>query len=662
MPQNTPEKLNLIIESLEKNTLLIATDWIKESSVKSIFDNRKISRKKFRDGYCVPIIEYFIAVIRKEKEAGDCPIMSKFVHYMLAKQITPKEVFLICMGFRKSLISFLLKEEEVLKDPLTFMDEVALIFDANLSGVLEIFSNLYSETQKKIEIAKAQQTKLQQTTRIINSINTKIMILQGSKILLLNKPFLEMLGIEDLKDFYKKYDNGFEFFQSVNTHEKDFKQNTERWIEKICTEKIHFKTNIYHEQISQTLSYSGRITKLPSENENQYIIALSNITEHLKSEEMMEDYLSHDEITGFKNYSNFESHLKVKMEDKGENVRLFLSVLDLVNLREINSQKGRASGDSIISEIAEDLRFVENENTVFARLEGSRFGILLEYEKEQDAYDWCVELYKKVKERDAKINLSITEMDYSQSVNKLFIRSFNLIEEECKSKVINNDLENIIEYKELQNQEEFTLLLKETAQVDTSFFFKQMPVSSKSQVLSTTTHNAQLLLSAKQMAVVEVDSFIYFKLAEFGNVVANISAINERKKSITINEFRKDTHSPLNRKALRIEAGENIKAYINFQGYDYNVKVFDMNQQCVAVEIDRMRNIDLESLVHLNLLLPVADTQKSCKADASVTRINKTPAGYKLVLLCHLDDKNLHNLSEYISDQQMKNIKIMNDY
>ena len=97
-----------ISDLLEINKTNIANEWIKSYTVKAVFNSRKISLEKFRDGYGIPIIDYFISVAKDEKELGDCPIMSKLVHYLVSKDITPREVFDICMGFRRTLIVFLI--------------------------------------------------------------------------------------------------------------------------------------------------------------------------------------------------------------------------------------------------------------------------------------------------------------------------------------------------------------------------------------------------------------------------------------------------------------------------------------------------------------------------------------------------------------------------
>ena len=646
-----------LADILEDNIILISTNWVKAPTVKAVFDARKISIKKFRDGYGIPIIEYFLSVVREEKSAGDCPIMSKLVNYLISKDITPREVFDICIGFRGSLTVFLLKQDLVLKTPVAFIEEVATIFDANLSGVLTIFTNLYADAQKKIENAKAQKTKLQQTLKIINFINTKIIITQNGRIILANRPFLEMLGVDDLKSLYTKYEKGFEYLSEVDTYENEFKVNTPEWIRKICKKDKSFQCEIYHEKIKKNFRYSGRITDMPNEDVNQYIITFSNISDHIRDEKTLQDSIKHDELTGFRNYPVFEK-LIIKMikESKSNNSRLFFAVADIPELRDINANKGRDRGDMVISEVAEYLRLFVNEDIYYARLEGGRFGILMQYPTEQASYDWCVELFKKMNEREYKKTLAITEVDLSESVNKLFLRAYDLIEvlNNREDILVGSDFENVIEYKELPEQQEFTQRIAKLKSQEMMLFYLELPIASKVEILSTDSESVKISVSSKQLKVAELDMPIYFKLENIGNIKACIRNINEDKKVLTIDRFRLDKHSPLSRSIYRVKAEEDIKAYIENNDREYSIKVLDMNSESIAVEIDRKRNFDINSFIFLDMLLPLSDMTTSCSTNATVTRISKVANGYVMVLLCHFDDKNKEIITDYISKQQME--------
>ena len=648
------------VDVLEDKRTLIAGNWVKNKVVKSVFSKRKISSKKFALSYGVPIIEYFISVVKGAQVAGDCPIMSKFVKFMISKDITPKEVFDICIGFRRSLITFMLSKQTVSQNPDVYMDEISEIFDANLSGVLDIFTNLYAESQKKIEIAKSQKDKLQQTLKIINSIKTKIIIVQDGRIILANKPFLEMTGVRDLKCLYLKYTSGFEYLSDVSLYEDEYKEDISKWIKKVCEENKSFQCAIYNEKAKKIYSYSGRITVMPVENVNQYIIALSNISEHIKDEKAIVDMLNHDELTGFRNYPTFEN-LTSKMIDKAKEnkLRLFLAIVDIANLRYINDVKGASAGDMAISEVAEDLRFMVNKNIYLSRLNGSRFGVLLQYETEQAGYDWCIELYKKMKEHESKKIVAITEIDLNENINKSFLRSYDLIDQASVSgeEKIAHDFDDIIEYIELPDQKEFTDRLGKLKTLEMTLYFMELPIAADSKILSSTTDNAKISLSAKQIKIAKVGMKVYFKLERIGNIKASIKDIDEDNRRVTIDSFVIDKHTPLNRIAYRIQAGDDIKAYISENGRDYKVKVLDMNKEYIAVSIDRKRNFDINSLVYIDMLLPITDVSESCVTNATVTRIDNVPGGYKMVLLCHFDDSTQELLSRYIAKHQMDIIK-----
>ena len=649
-----------VIDKLEINRKKIASFWIEITTVKSVFKARKISAIKFRDGYGIPIIEYFIAVVRGEKEVGNCPIMSKLVNYLLAKEITPREVFDICMGLRRGLILFLFKQEKVLNTPYAFMNEIAIIFDANLSGVLEIFTNHYADSQKKLQSVKIQKEKLQQTSKVINSIKTKIIIVQNNRIILANKPFLEMLDINNLKDLYLKYQNGFDFLNDIDLFENDFRVNLPRWIRKVCKNNKPFTCKIYNEKLKKIFDYGGTITNMPEEKSEQYIITLNNISDHIKSEEIIKDNLTHDELTGFRNYPTFEKLISRKVEEvKQNNTRMFLAIADIPNLREVNEKQGRSHGDMLIAEVAEDIRFLVDKDINIARLDGSRFGILIHYPTEQAAYDWCIALFKKMNERSQRKTLAITEVDLSESINKLFLRAYDLIELSNSSEddSVISDFKNIMEYKELPEQKGFTNRLSKIKSLEMSIFYFELAITSKVEILSTNADSIKVLLSSKQIKVVDIDMPIYFKLDHIGNIKAYIKDIDKDKQTATIDRFRFDKHSPLNRKIYRIEVQEDIKAYIADGDREYSVKILDMNNECISIKIDRKRNFDINSLVYLDMLLPISDIVQSCAINAVIIRIDKVVGGYKMILLCTSEDENRNLLNKYITKNQINIIQ-----
>jgi diguanylate cyclase (GGDEF)-like protein len=656
MKNQIPDLLS-ISEIIEYNCVNIVTHWTQVQTVKTVFEAKKISAKKFIDNYGIAILEYFIAVIRKEKELGNCPVMSKLINYMLSKGITPREVFDICMGLRKTLINFILKQDIVLKNPSPFLQELSNMFDANLSGVLDVFTVRYELNQKKLETIKMQKKNLQKILKIINFINTKILIVQNGRIILANKPFLDMLGVKNLKELYLKYEDVFEFLSEVDLYTNEYNNSVSKWIEMVCEEGKSFKCEIYNVEKKTKFIYSGRITIMPDQKPYQYIIALNNISEHIRDEKFLHDRLTHDELTGFRNYPTFE-HLVVKLieEAKKENSRLFLAIVDIPDLREINHHQGMECGDMVISEVAEDLRFLVNNKIYLSRLEGSRFGVLMRYPSEQESYNWCVELLKKMKQRQEKKTIAITEVDLSESVNKLFLRVYDLIEKanSTEDSFVATDFKNIIEYKELPEQQRFIDRLSKINFLKMAIFHMELPITHEVKIISTDAYSIKVILSSRQIKIAKVGMPIYFNLEYIGNIKAKIKDIDVDARSAIIDSFRFDKHSPLNRKKYRIKADDGIKAYITDNDRDYDVKVLDMNSDYVAIEIDRKRNLDINSFIYLDMMLSISGTLKQCNTNATITRIEKTYNGYKMVLLCHLDSDNKNILETYISKQQIE--------
>jgi hypothetical protein len=155
--------------------------------------------------------------------------MSKLVNFLLEKNITPKDVFDICMGLRRTMVSFLFREKLIEVYASEVITELAILFDANLSGVLSIFTTYYEKKQQAEQRSKIQQKKFSQILKIINFINTKIIIVQNGHIILANQPFLEAID---------------EWLDSINKSDKPF------------------TANIFNNKMADIFTCSGQITTL----------------------------------------------------------------------------------------------------------------------------------------------------------------------------------------------------------------------------------------------------------------------------------------------------------------------------------------------------------------------------------------------------------------
>lgn len=664
-PEPFTPNLLLIINKIEDDRKNIASDWLKISTVKDVFKAYHISPKKFRDGYGIPIIEYFISVVRAEKKLGNCPIMSKLVNFLLEKNITPKDVFDICMGLRRALTLHMFQAKLLENNPEVVLDEVAKIFDANLSGVLAIFTDFYSKKEQEIQKSMVRQKKFNQLFKIINFINTKIIIVQSSTIVMGNQSFFEMLDVKNLNELYIKHEAGFSFMNDIECDKDNYDVNdVDKWLEEIDAKSKPFKTNIFHHRYNKTIPYSGRVTTLPDSNPKKYIISLHSIASYMEDAAQMKERLEHDRLTGLYNYIRFE-HLSGEAHRKSieDHTRLALVVVDIPNLKEINREKGISVGDETILNVANDLRTFISEDMILARLEGSRFAIAMLLQSEQESYNWCNALHLELSKSPERKTLSLTEFYLSESVNSTLMRGYSLID------VLNHSddgtLSTDFEYVELQmvlpDQEKYTEKLKRMSKINSTLYYKGLAIAAENELIYTTKNSAVIQLSNKAFSVISVDEAIYLDFPLFGTVTASIHSIDEKKKTATINNFRLNKNTPLQRKRLRVSVQENMNARLLCNEKIYKGLIVDMNEQYIALDIKSKKNLDEGSAVSLEIMLSIDNIIELFNTEATIYKVQKIKDAHRLVLLCHLDAAEKNLLQKYIANRQMEVIYEIKD-
>ncbi len=137
------------ISPFEENKDLILSQWISYDEPKSILHFHQIDRVLFKEHYASGVFDYFISVIKGDKELGDCPVMRELLAYLKDRDISANELFTICSHLRKSMVDF---SYDAKINSKALFDEISYVFDENFSGVLK----LYTDTiyQKEQEIAK----------------------------------------------------------------------------------------------------------------------------------------------------------------------------------------------------------------------------------------------------------------------------------------------------------------------------------------------------------------------------------------------------------------------------------------------------------------------------------------------------------------------------
>lgn len=661
--KNLAPNLLKITDYIESDRSLIASQWMEIKVVISVLRSHQISTRKFKEGFGIPIIEFFIAVVREEKEAGNCPIMSKLVMFLLEKSITPQNVFEICMGLRRSLIAYLYKQNLVDDNALKILDEIADLFDANLSGVLKLFTMYYEQSQQHLAQSKMFQQKLKQITKIINFVNTKIFIIQNGLIIMGNQSFFNAVGVKGIKEFYEKYDNSFAFTNKIESSQEPYSSgNIENWLANVSQTNQPFKTTLFNHESSREFTYSGRVTTLPETDPVKYIIALNSIHSYLEDKTDIRKLMTHDEATGLNNYSTFEYLLSETQEKaQTDGTHFAFCVIDVPSFRDIKKQKNPENKKKNITEIAESIKLHANENMILAYLEGSKFGILIPYVSQQECYDWCCTLYMTLNAKNEQITVSLTGFKPRESINSIQARAYALcdIGMSLDDDIVQTDFKNIKPFVNLPDQKQFINKLRDMKTVDTTLYYKELPVNVNNKILRLSDDSITLELSNKQFLIAANDSLIYLKLPSFGYIKAYIKNIDNTQMTMDVHHFGSGKYFPMNRKKFRIQAQDEIHITMLFEGNIFEGNMINLNEDAIALSIDNKKDLYVGGLASIQLMLEIDNKAESINTSTTVHKIQKYGEKYKIVLFCHFNNCNKVLMNKYIAQRQIEVINEM---
>ena len=647
-----------IIDHIEHNRTSIVDEWVGSKKLIRIFSAYKISLKKFESTYALSIVEYFIATIKEQNNSNTSAAMKQMLHFFLERDITPKDIFDIFRILQGVLIHSIFQISGVKEQALPYIDELNGFFDENLSTLLELYTDAYKKRELQIYELTTHHKKLKQILQIINFVNTKIFLIQNEHIILANRPFLELLGVKNMQELNKKYLNTLEFMHNVDSDAFDL-NTVSSWLENMNEHKKAFKADIFHHKYAKTFTYNGRVTVLPDTKPPKYIITLNSIEQLDESEDDTSESDTQTNMKDFYNYAEFEHMLgEMQREAQKSSTHMALIVVDVVELQKINDEQGIEAGDMVLGEVANDIRTYATQSMKIARLEGSRFGIIMPYTSQQKCYEWCYFLSVELNKKPERKTLSLTSVDLSEKINRALMRVYDLADMQSESLTLRTDFENIEIIQTLPYQQKFTKILQQLATLHTSLYYKNISVSSDAEIVHVYDDNILLKLSKAQMAVAKHNSHIFFHISSFGNVKASLKIIDLEKHLVKIDKFTVDKFSPLQRQKIRVDAKENTHIDVISGGPLYKGMVLlDLNEDAIALAMPRRGNLQEGSFVSVAMTLYLQDEVQEFHSNATVYRVEKTKDFYKIVMMFQVDTENFKLLNNYIAMRQMQIIQ-----
>ncbi|WP_345979363.1 ATP-binding protein [Sulfurimonas sp. HSL3-2] len=187
------ELLNLKsnISTLENGKSSIISNWVEYSIPQSILLHHNIDREVFIKNYADNVFDYFMGVIKGVVQIGDCPVVEEFLKYLKDRNISSKELFMICSHFKLSMVEYSYEKDINTKQ---LFSEISYVFDKNFSKVLEIYSDTIYE--KDIEIGK----NVELLEQYIYALNESALVSktdQNGFITHVNSKFMTLCGYEE---------------------------------------------------------------------------------------------------------------------------------------------------------------------------------------------------------------------------------------------------------------------------------------------------------------------------------------------------------------------------------------------------------------------------------------------------------------------------------
>ncbi len=126
----------------------ILKEWLAFDDAHEILDLYAIKTDFFYSHFASGVFDYFMEVIRGQKEIGDCPVIGDLLVYLKDRDVSADELFILCSHFRRAMLDF--SYDSSLNNRVIF-DEISYVFDLNFSGVLKRYTGTIYQKELEIE-------------------------------------------------------------------------------------------------------------------------------------------------------------------------------------------------------------------------------------------------------------------------------------------------------------------------------------------------------------------------------------------------------------------------------------------------------------------------------------------------------------------------------
>jgi len=235
---------------------------------------------------------------------------------------------------------------------------------------------------------------------ILNFQDNMIILTDSVDIIEGNKSFLDFFCAENIDAFKKMY--GCIDAQLIGDDRGVRKIEGESWIKNLLDGKFERDiAKIVNIKSGEPRTFMVKATKFPEEEEELYIVSMSDITDMEEEAKILERLATTDPLTKIYNRLKLNELLafEVKKTDRYK-LPLSLIMLDIDHFKEINDTYGHDIGDDVLIKLCESISIVIRETDIFARWGGEEFMIMLPNTSIDGAVTMAENLRKTVEATD----------------------------------------------------------------------------------------------------------------------------------------------------------------------------------------------------------------------------------------------------------------------
>ncbi len=240
--------------------------------------------------------------------------------------------------------------------------------------------NLISTLQKKshdIYLEKELEKERKRFETILNFQENMIILTDGLKIAEANKSFFDFFKVTNTEEFERIY--GCIDSQFILDERMIHKIEGESWIQNLIQNRFERNVvKIIDMKTAEERTFIVRASKFPDEEEELYIVSMSDITEMEKEAKTLELLATTDPLTKIYNRLKLNEILMLEIK-KSDRYKIPLSIimLDIDHFKEVNDTYGHDIGDDVLVKLTKSISANIREVDMFARWGGEEFVIML---------------------------------------------------------------------------------------------------------------------------------------------------------------------------------------------------------------------------------------------------------------------------------------------